>query len=197
MRIIAVRHGETVENARRIMIGHGPGKLSKIGIKQVQALGRMLKKEKPDFIYCSDLKRCKDTLKEIAKYHKHIPVVFTEDLRERNWGILEGKTYKESQLAFEKYKGPRLKYKPKGGESLIDLNKRISGFIKYIKKNHRNEKLLFVTHAGVLRTLNSILTKTSLVKSYGKFRFHNSSVTEYEIIGSKVKVHRFNEIKHL
>ena len=197
MRIIAVRHGQTRDNAKQIIQGHQPGKLSPTGIKQAQALGRLMKKEKLDFIYCSDLKRCKDTLKEISKFHKHVPVVFTEQLRERNFGIFEGQSREKLNEVFQKYKGDPLKFKPKGAESLFEMKERVSEFLKYLKKNHRNQKVLLVVHGGILRSLNSILTRTSLSGSYGKFKFHNTSLSEYEITGSKIKVRRFNEIKHL
>jgi len=48
-----------------------------------------------------------------------------------------------------------------------------------------------------LRTIHTILTKTSLVSSFPKFIFHNTAISEYEITDSKVKVYRFNETKHL
>jgi broad specificity phosphatase PhoE len=197
MRIIAVRHGQTTDNAKQIMRGHGHGKLSSIGMKQAKALGRALKKEKFDFIYCSDLKRCKETLKAVSKFHKHVPVIFTEDLRERNVGIMEGRTYEVARLHREKYKGPKLHYKPKGAESLIELRQRVSKFLKYLKQNHDKNRLLLVTSAGIVRMINHILTKTSLVKTVGKYKFENTSISEYEIKGSKVKVLRFNDSKHL
>jgi alpha-ribazole phosphatase len=197
MRIIAIRHGQTTHNAKKIMMGHGHGNLSKLGQSQAQALSKALKHQKLDFVYCSDLKRCKQTLQAISKYHKNVPVIFTEDLRERNWGNMEGKTYDEAQRARENYLGSQLKYKPKGGESLIELRKRVQNFINYIKKNHPDGNLLFVTSGGVLRMINSILTKISLHESYKKHKFENTSINEYEITKSKVKVLRFNDTKHL
>jgi broad specificity phosphatase PhoE len=198
MRLIAVRHGETSDNTKRILRGHGPGNLTKLGIKQAQALGSILKKQKLDFIYCSDLKRCKETLKEIKKYHQHAPVIFTEQLRERNWGAFEGRPAKELWDKFEKeYKKPTLKFKPKNGESLQELRHRLADFLRYLKKNHERQKILIVSHGGALRALNSVLMRSSITKDTSTVKFHNTSISEYEIAGSKVKVHRFNEVKHL
>ena len=197
MRLITVRHGETIRNSKHILEGHQHGRLSKLGKEQARLVAQVLKMEKLDFIYCSDLKRCKDTLNEISKYHKHIPVIFTKDLRERNVGIFQGKTRNKMENAFLKFKGGRLSFKPKHGESYLDLKKRVSVFIKYIKVNHNKDQILLVTSAGVLRVINAILTKTSLVKSFAQFKFKNTSISEYEIKNSKVTVRRFNEIKHL
>jgi broad specificity phosphatase PhoE len=52
---------------------------------QTQKVAKRLKNEKIDFIYSSDLKRASDTAKEIAKYHPHISIKLTQELRERNY----------------------------------------------------------------------------------------------------------------
>ena len=73
MKLIITRHGETIENAKRICQGHLGGNLSKKGKLQAKKLAERLKNEKLDVIYSSDLKRTKDTTKEIKKYHRNIP----------------------------------------------------------------------------------------------------------------------------
>ena len=60
MKIIIVRHGETVGNNLGITQGQNHGKLSKLGLKQVEKLANYLKNEKIDSVYCSDLNRCKE-----------------------------------------------------------------------------------------------------------------------------------------
>lgn len=90
MKIILTRHGRTIENDKRILQGHMQTGLSAEGIQQAKKLARRLKNEEIDIVYSSDLKRAADTAKEIAKFHKNIPVYFTEELRERNLGSLQG-----------------------------------------------------------------------------------------------------------
>jgi broad specificity phosphatase PhoE len=197
MKLTVVRHGETTHNAKKINMGHGHGKLSALGKKQAQALGKELKKRKFDFIYCSDLKRCKDTLKEIAKFHKHIPVVFTEQLRERNVGIYEGRSRAEMDQVFEKYRGPAENFKPKGGESVGEHKDRVRTFIEYLKKNHAKDRVLLVTHGGVLRSAAVILQKIPMSKLYRKVTFYNTAINEYEVKGKKTKVLSFNDVAHL
>lgn len=70
MKLIIVRHGETEENASEIIQGHSLGKLSKKGIEQSKKLALRLKGEKIDMIFSSDLERAKDTIKEVARFHK-------------------------------------------------------------------------------------------------------------------------------
>lgn len=197
MKLTVVRHGETTDNAKKILMGQGPGRLSKLGKEQVLALGKELKKRKFDFIYCSDLKRCKDTLKEISKHHKHIPVIFTEALRERSMGVFEGRPRTELDKAFERYKGNAADFKPKGGESVKELKDRVAKFLKYLQLNHPGDRLLLVTSGGVLRSTASILQKIPTSQLFRKVIFHNAAICEYEVSGKKTKVLAFNDISHL
>lgn len=100
------RHGETVENAARIVQGHLDGTLSTNGIRQAQGLGLRLKDEGIEFILCGDLGRQKQTSDEIRRYIP-VPVEYTPLLRERGGGDLEGKTYQElgvvEEANFERY----------------------------------------------------------------------------------------------
>jgi len=91
MKLILTRHGETIENQKKIMQGHLGGHLSENGKWQVRKLALRLKNEKIDAMYSSDLKRAADTAKEIAKYHKNIQINFVQELREVNLGSLTGK----------------------------------------------------------------------------------------------------------
>ena len=82
MRLLIARHGETIQNAKKIIQGHTHGQLSILGKKQVKKLTKRLAKERIDIIYCSDLKRCKQTIKPLLKIKK-VPIIYTKELRER------------------------------------------------------------------------------------------------------------------
>ena len=99
-----------------------------------------------DYIYCSDLERAKHTADEILRHVKS-PIEYTADLRELNAGEYEGRTYSEYQK--ELLKSPDImNYKPKGGESINEMNNRFSGFIKELEKKHTNQTILLVGHGG-------------------------------------------------
>jgi len=197
MKLTVVRHGQTTENARKILMRQGHGRLSKLGKVQVKALGKELQTQKFDFIYCSDLKRCKETLKAIAKFHKHIPVVFTEQLRERAMGVYEGKPRTELDKKFRAYTGRPMDFKPQGGESVREQKLRVANFLKYLKRNHLGDKILLITHGGVIRCVVSILQKIPISKLFRSVVFENTGICEYQIFGNKIKVLRFNDSKHL
>ena len=65
-RIIIVRHGQTVENKQKILQGHLDTLLDDDGKKQAQAAAELLKNEKIDLFFSSDLKRSYHTAQEVV-----------------------------------------------------------------------------------------------------------------------------------
>jgi broad specificity phosphatase PhoE len=153
MRLIIVRHGETVENRKKIMQGWIGGTLTRKGISQAKKVGKRLKKEKFDMIYCSDLKRAKDTCKEIKKYHPKTKVKYVKELRERHFGILEGKTHAYVDEYVKKHNTTFRKIRPKGYESRTKKKKRVLKLYRQMVRNHKGETVLWVTHGGPISTI--------------------------------------------
>ena len=77
-----VRHGETVDNANKIMQGQTQGELNANGIEQARTVAKNLAVEQFDAIVSSDLKRSFDTASIIAEPHGK-EVITTPLLRER------------------------------------------------------------------------------------------------------------------
>jgi phosphoserine phosphatase len=188
MKLILVRHGETEENVKGIVQGHLPGKLTKKGIEQAKKLALRLKDEKIDAIYSSDLKRASDTAKEIAEYHKNVPLKFVKELREIDCGSFSGKSQDE-------VKG---KNYPEDSESLEDAKKRIKNFLDKVYKKHKNSKVLFVSHGGTSKILTTIILNKPLRYFREMKHFDNTSVNIFEIKEDKKhKIHLLNCTKHL
>ncbi len=155
MRLIVVRHGETEDNVSDIVQGQRHGKLTKRGISQAKKAALFLKGEKIDAIFSSDLRRAKHTALEIKKFHD-APIYYSKELRERNGGVFEGK-YHHELFADQKSSGiSKIKYKPKGGESLIDLRRRVASFAGAINRKYKGKSVLIVTHGLVIKCLASL-----------------------------------------
>src|SRR3989344_6206642 len=153
MKLILVRHGETEENVKKISQGHRPGKLTALGKEQAVKLAHQLKNEKIDVIYCSDLKRTKDTLEPILRFHKRVPVHYVAEIREKAMGIFEG-TERGSIRTHVKKKGHHYStFRPKYGESFRDVKRRNTRFYKKMLKRHSSQTVLWVTHEGVIVNL--------------------------------------------
>ncbi len=155
MRVIVVRHGETIQNTKGILMGHLQGKLSARGLQQAKSLAKRLKNMKIDIIYSSDLKRAKETTREIVIYHK-AQVIYTEELREQNYGEFQGKSLKSLTAA-----GKPHDFRSSGGESFTDLRRRIGKFLNRLINDRalQNKTILISAHAGVAWSTISILKK--------------------------------------
>lgn len=163
MKLYLIRHGETIENARKIVMGHLPGRLSRDGKIRAKKLALFLKNHHFDAIYSSDLKRAADTVKEIAKYHPG-QIIYNPLLRESHFGNLQGKSWQRAQTIFSKLPGRLITKKARGGESLTDLRRRVGAFIRHLLVKHKNDTVLIVTHNGVIKVFLSIFQKIPLSK---------------------------------
>ncbi|SHH22715.1 alpha-ribazole phosphatase [Caloranaerobacter azorensis DSM 13643] len=152
MKLILVRHGETKANVDKLYSGWTDFPLTDRGKEQVKNLLEILSRENIDVIYSSPLSRTLVTAEIISK---HIGKKFyvNEKLKEMNFGIFEGKTYKEISktyhLEWEKWISDNIKYRIPNGESLIDMYNRVTQFIDELKD--KDGTFLLVTHAGVIR----------------------------------------------
>lgn len=160
MKLIVVRHGETEENVAGIVQGHLPGKLTETGKRQAAKLAGVLKHYKFDYIYSSDLQRCRDTAEFIQATQPTTPVNFTPALREIGCGIYQGKP--SHQVDWDALDGNFYTRKPEGGESSLELSRRVIDFINSLYKKHPSANILLITHGGPMRVLESSINGTDL-----------------------------------
>ena len=140
-----VRHGETVDNANKIMQGQTQGELNEKGIEQAHAVSRNLAGEQFDAIVSSDLKRSFDTASIISEPHA-LTVVTTPLLRERDWGGFTGRYI------------PDLKDEPWPDdiESLEMLKSRASEFLDFVRTTFPDQKVLAVGHGIINKAIQSV-----------------------------------------
>ncbi len=148
MRLILLRHGETLWNIEKRLQGHFNSPLSKRGISQANAIKPLIQQLSPKTIISSDLGRALQTA-EIIGYQDPIK---EKGLRELNMGEWSGR--KKHELIAE---NPELyhawrsgDYTPKGGENWHQFCQRITNTLtKWVKES--NEDILAVVHSGVIR----------------------------------------------
>jgi alpha-ribazole phosphatase len=155
-RLLLVRHGETEANSSERFWGKTDVRLGPVGLRQAEKLRDRLASEKIDFVYSSQMKRALVTAQTIADLH-HVEVISCQELREIDFGKIEGLKFNEVDTQFPEVtrlwlqRSPHLAYP--GGESLVDLDARIAGFRTRLVKHTEKEVVLIVAHSGVLRTL--------------------------------------------
>jgi len=162
MRLILVRHGETIENRTGICQGHSPGRLSPEGIKQARRLGKHLRNERIDIAFCSDLKRAKDSAAEILR-DRNIAIRYLSLLRERSPGIFQGRPLQEIYKA-EEENGGWDTFRPPDGETFGDLRNRAKVFLKQLE-GESAESVLVISHGGFLRMMLGIIMGKDLKES--------------------------------
>ncbi|MEK7989996.1 MAG: histidine phosphatase family protein [Thiotrichaceae bacterium] len=154
--VFVVRHGETAWNKEGRLQGHLDSQLTPKGIAQSKALGENLKHHDFDAIYASDLTRTRVTAENVAS-EKHCSITLDPQLRERHLGIFQGHTRKELAEKFPEQAKQYLNYKPDyvipEGESLVKFCQRCMSCFNRLVAQHKQGKILIVTHGGVLTCL--------------------------------------------
>ncbi|MBI2875853.1 MAG: histidine phosphatase family protein [Candidatus Tectomicrobia bacterium] len=139
-----VRHGQTVENCERIIQGQLDGKLSPEGIEQARRVAEALKDIRFDAIYSSDLGRARETTHYIQAYHPDTPVIYSSLLREKNFGVLQGKRIQELDLSSSE---PwQFIFTRNEGEPPEAVAQRARELLRLIQEKHPGQKLLLVGH---------------------------------------------------
>lgn len=172
MKIIAVRHGQTEGNVAHIIQSRTGGVLTELGIRQAAATADTLRDERFNIAYCSDMQRCIDTAGAVMKFHQDTPLVLREELRELSKGIYEGRQWEDLPGFAAREDSPHEKVE--GGESWLDVDFRLRGFLDILYEQHKDESVLLVTHNGVMKVLASILGQKPLMTSI-KEEFDNGS----------------------
>lgn len=141
-------HGTTIDNEQDLASGWLPGELSDLGIKQSKELGKLVADEKFDVVFCSDLKRAIDSA-QLAFGEKY-NIIPDERLRECNYGVFTGKPCSS-------FKGSYIENRFSNGESYMDVEKRISDFLNYLKKNYEGQHVAVVAHQAPQLALDVLI----------------------------------------
>ena len=167
--LIVVRHGETDWNRIRRLQGHTDIALNATGREQAERLRDALADDPIVAIHASDLSRAMETAQPIATLLK-LPVRTDARLRERNYGILEGKTFPEiAEREPEEAEQLRLRtadHTMPGGESQRTFFHRVVDAVSTIARAEEaaahGGAVLIVTHGGVLDMLHRSATGLAL-----------------------------------
>lgn len=196
MKLILVRHGETIWNKEKKIQGITDIGLNEKGIEQAEKLAYSLQKEELDAIITSPLRRAYDTARAIGKYHD-IAIKVEEDLQELNAGELEGLTWPELNRYPEflaKWKLDNASVPMPKGESLVDVQNRVWPVIQRIIETSQNA--LIVSHSFVIITILCKIQNLHLSHS-ANLRIGAASKTCVNIENGSGTVLCFNDTEHL
>jgi probable phosphoglycerate mutase len=197
--VIAIRHGETEWNLKGRFQGHLDSPLSPLGRSQAAALGRRLADEAFDELYSSDLGRALDTAGAIAEHSGHA-IRTDAQLRERNFGVLEGLTETEIIAAhgdtLERIRRPEPDFRIPRGESLREAYDRCVATFTRLADQHAGATIVVVCHGGVLAHLYQHATAAPM-DTPRKFSVLNASINRFRYAGGRWQLLHWGDVSHL
>lgn len=197
--LIIVRHGQTQWNLKLIRQGHLDSPLTEKGVAQARALGERLARESFTALYSSDLGRALQTAQMIAEATGH-KIVTDARLRERHLGIFQGLNGDEIREKYpEEYRlhrtvGPT--YIIPDGESVEQQVARNVEYLKEIAERHLGEKIVVVTHGGVLSGLFRHTFSIPFTVPR-RFEFTNASLNVFNYEDGNWFLQTWGDISHL
>lgn len=148
--VIYFVHGTTTDNEIKHSSGWDEALLSDKGKLQAEELRKKIDLNQIDVVFCSDLKRAVESANIIFKNDKKI--IIDNRLRECNYGELNGKD--SSKVIYENH----IFEKFPDGESLVDVEKRIRDFCKFLINEYDNKNVAIVAHKAPQLALE-VITK--------------------------------------
>ncbi len=151
--LLLIRHGETAWNAEHRIQGRLDVPLSATGIWQTRQLAQRLANERIDAVISSDLARAWMTGAPLADLHS-LDMIAEPRLRERAFGIFEGKTLDEiaaehpDELAA--WRSRDVDWCVPEGESGAEFIARVLEAMQDVVLAQSGRTVALVTHGGVL-----------------------------------------------
>jgi broad specificity phosphatase PhoE len=183
-----VRHGETQANVDLLIHGHSNVPLTKAGEQQAKERRDHLRKIHFAKIYSSDLIRANQTA-EILNLDRKLPHETSELLRERNYGVYEGKPRETSKQLWE-YLNTNPSH-PHVAESKVETSEHMAEralpYLKKISVAHQGENILVVTHGGLMRVI-LIHLGYAKIEQFSRHAIPNLAYFKLECDGESFKV---------
>lgn len=147
-----IRHGETQWNAERRLQGSLDIPLNAAGVHQADRLGQYLRSgaflSRIDVVVSSDLCRAYDTACAAAG-HFQLPIERNDQLRERCYGIYEGRDWASlEKLRTLDFRDPAQQVEQ--GETLPAFSQRVVSAFDELAQRYRGRNVMVFSHGGVI-----------------------------------------------
>lgn len=158
-----VRHGETDWNREGVLQGFSDIPLNETGRDQARAASSLIAALPVSRLVASPLQRASETA-SIINQALQKPIDHCADLRERHFGVFEGKSVREIEALKARMAADALAAEENGypcppeAESYADFKARSIGSFNRWLDLYASETLMFVCHGGIYRVLRRALT---------------------------------------
>lgn len=201
--LLLVRHAATIRHNSTdpAMNGWADVPLSHGGREQAIALGRRLAEEAPEaVIYASPLRRTVETAQPLAERLGRAPVPL-RSIREIHCGIVDGWPTSRVMREYPEWWEANLAqadddFRWPEGESYRHFRSRCLRAIRALNSRHPAERVIVVTHTGVITQLLGAFCGISAAR-WDTWRPHHASITRIEVCGDDAMLHTFDDHEHL
>jgi XTP/dITP diphosphohydrolase len=153
---VLIRHAESIWNAEERWQGQADPPLSPRGVAQAEAVAQKLATRRADAVLCSDLRRARETAEIVGRALGLAPQPDPR-LRELDVGRWAGLTRREIEAldpeALRRFEAEDPDVRAGEGESRAEIRARVRRAFREIARAHPGERLIVVTHLGVVRAL--------------------------------------------
>ncbi|MDQ7780963.1 MAG: histidine phosphatase family protein [Planctomycetota bacterium] len=194
LELYLIRHGETEFVRAGKYGGWTDIPLNGRGRRQAMALRRRLRSVRPDAVYSSDLRRSMETA-ALALPKMAGRIRKSRLLRELRFGEWEGLTYKEisrrCKRLYARWLRDPASCAPPGGETLLQLQRRIRAFMKKLGSGRRDRRVAVFSHGGPIRMILCGAVGAPL-RSFFRFAVRPAGVSIVEVHGATARVMAVN-----
>lgn len=208
LRLLIVRHGETVWNREGRFQGHTDVPLSEVGVRQAQWLAARLTAESLTAVWSSDLERARTTA-EIVAEAQGLPVQTTPLLREMRLGNWEGLTARDiaargEETLYQDYLRNSVVHRPPDAEPLTEVWERMQKVQQQLHERYAVSGttdipdipvVVVVGHGGSLRVLLCAALDAPL-SSLNRIVLDNASLSRIDYSEHRVRVYGMNDTSH-
>jgi probable phosphoglycerate mutase len=207
MQLYMIRHGQSYVNLKDWEGGNVDAGLTELGQQQAEALAEWLptQLEEIDILYCSTMKRARETAEPLARVYNLTPQ-FDDRLREIGnnrfdhvpWPSDDLPEYGQvwgSERPFHSITPER-----EGGESLMHFRVRVGVFLEDLTDKHPEQTVVVVCHGGVIETVYDHLFNIGPWRRCEVWS-RNTSITRFEHVRHPNRevwrLHYHGRIEHL
>lgn len=189
--IFLLRHAECEGNVIKALAGRTDFKLTEKGKETAKRLVERLKEYNIDNIYSSPSSRCLETIKPVANYFK-LKINICQDLKEKDFGIYDGMTWKEVEKLEPQILRNKQKYNEitgiQGQETTENVKNRMNKCMRKIAQENNNKIIIVCSHGCAIEVFLRSIDNIMQTEEREKYSQKNGSVNVLQYENNQFKI---------
>lgn len=196
MKVILIRHAETVWNRAGMIQGRLDSPLTPRGEEECDALIAALGAEglSPAYVISSSAGRTQRLAERISA-HFHCAREIDDALREQHFGEFDGRLLSDIHRSHPRFAGDT-HFQPPGGESLAQAAQRLIPFLHHLPERYPNTTVALVSHGQIIQATIALLVENRL-DNITRYHHPNASYSLLAINPDACEVVRWGIASHL